>query len=95
MNSVFVYWDNSNIFIEARRHAEEREAGPDARYRVRVHFENLLRLAHADRDVARSPLARSHPKCSTLRMEGLGVEVALFDRGDPTRGEQEVDRSFN
>ena len=47
-DSVFVYWDNSNVFPEARRHAEERESGPDARYRVRVHFENLLRLAHAD-----------------------------------------------
>ena len=97
MNSVFVYWDNSNIFIEARRHAEEREAGPDARYRVRVHFENLLRLAHADRKVARAVAAGSvPPELRQLwnRMEGLGVEVQLFDRGDAARGEQEVPDRF-
>ncbi len=93
MESVFVYWDNSNIFIEAQRHAEEREAGPHARHRVRIHFENLLRLAHADRDVARAVAAGSvPPELRQLwnRMENLGVEVQLFDRGDPARGEQEV-----
>ena len=49
MDEVFVYWDNSNIFHEMQRLAEERNEGPDARYRVRIHFDNLLRLAHADR----------------------------------------------
>ena len=93
MDSVFVYWDNSNIFLEARRHAGERETGPDARYRVRVHFENLLRLARADRVLARAVAAGSvPPELRQLwnRIEGLGVKVALFDRGDPARGEQEV-----
>ena len=40
MNSVFIYWDNSNIFHEARRLAEERCEGANARYRVRVNFDN-------------------------------------------------------
>ena len=34
MNGVFIYWDNSNIFHEAQRLAEERLEGPSARYRV-------------------------------------------------------------
>ena len=44
MDKVFIYWDNSNIFIGAREAAAERE-GEAARSRVRVHFRNLLELA--------------------------------------------------
>ena len=36
MDEVFVYWDNSNIFHEAQRLADEEV--PDARYRVRIHL---------------------------------------------------------
>ena len=54
MDKVFIYWDNSNIFHEAQRLAEERNNGPDARYRVRINFSNMLRLAHADRPVERA-----------------------------------------
>ncbi len=91
MESVFIYWDNSNIFHEAQRLAEERERGPDARSRVRIHFENMLRLAHADRHVMKAFAAGSvPPEMRQLwnRMEGGGVEVHLFDRGNPGRGEQ-------
>ena len=41
MNGVFIYWDNSNIFHEAQRLAEERLEGPNARYRVRINFDNI------------------------------------------------------
>ena len=93
MNKVFVYWDNSNIFHEAQRLAEEREDEADARYRVRISFDNLFRLAHADRPVERAIAAGSvPPELRQLwnRIEGLGVKVELFDRGHPGRGEQEV-----
>ena len=93
MEKVFIYWDTSNIFHEAQRLAEEFEDGPDARYRVRIHFDNLLRLAHADRPVQRALAAGSvPPEMRQLwnRMEEQGVQVQLFDRGDPRRGEQEV-----
>ena len=93
MDKVFIYWDNSNIFHEAQRQAEEREPGPDARYRVRISFENLLRLAHADREMERALAAGSvPPEMRQLwnRIEGLGVSVELFDRGHPGQGEQEV-----
>ena len=93
MAKVFVYWDNSNIFHEAQRLAEERGEGPGARYRVRLNFDNLLRLAHADRPLQRAFAAGSvPPELRQLwnRMESSGVEVQLFDRGSPERGEQEM-----
>ena len=93
MDSVFIYWDSSNIFHEAQRLAEEPDEGPGARYRVRIHFENMLRLAHADRPVRKALAAGSvPPEMRQLwnRMEGRGVEVRLFDRGAPERSEQEM-----
>ena len=91
MNSVFIYWDNSNIFHEAQRLAEERNEGHYARDRVRINFDNALRLAHANRTVERAFAAGSiPPEMRQLwnRLEGAGVEVQLFDRGSPGRGEQ-------
>ena len=93
MDKVFVYWDNSNIYHEAQRLAEEREGAPGARYLVRIHFDNLLRLAHADRPLARAVAAGSiPPEMRQLwnRMENRGLEVNLFDRGERDRGEQEM-----
>ena len=93
MNRVFVYWDNSNIFHEAQRFAEERGEGPDARYRVRINFDNILRLAHADRPLERAVAAGSIPpemRHLWNRLESSGVEVRLYDRGNPERSEQDV-----
>ena len=93
MDSVFIYWDNSNIFHEAQRLAEERGEGPGARYRVRIDFDAMLRLAHGDRPVQRAVAAGSvPPEMRQLwnRMESRGVEVRLFDRGTPGRGEQDM-----
>ena len=93
MENVFIYWDNSNIFHEAQRFSEQAEGDPGARYRVRVHFENMFRLAHADRPVERAVAAGSiPPEIRQLwdRLESAGVEVSLFDRGDPGRREQDM-----
>ena len=54
MESVFIYWDNSNLFHEAQRLAAEREDGPDGRHRVRIDHERLFRLAHAGRLVQKA-----------------------------------------
>ena len=97
MDKVFIYWDNSNIFVEAQRLAEEVSEGPGARYRVRINFDNMLRLAHADRPVERAFAAGSvPPEMRQLwnRMESNGVEVQLFDRGSSGRGEQEIPDRF-
>ena len=93
MDKVLIYWDNSNVFHEAQRLAEEQEEAPDARFRVRIHFENLLRLAHADRPVQKAVAAGPlPPEMRQLwnRMESHGVEVHLFDRGSAEQGEREV-----
>ena len=90
---VFVYWDNSNIYHEAQRLADEQEGTPGARHLIRVHFDNLLRLAHADRPVTRAVAAGSiPPEMQQLwnRMENRDVEVNLFDRGARDQGEQGV-----
>ena len=93
MRDVFVYWDNSNIFHEAQRLADDRNGTPGAIYRVRVHFDNLLRLAKANRPLKQAFAAGSiPPEMQSLwnRMENADVEVQLFDRGDFGRGEQQV-----
>ena len=93
MSGVFVYWDNSNIYHEAQRIAEERNGTPGARYLIRIHFDNLLRLAHADRKLEIAVAAGSvPPEMNQLwnRLENQGVEVELFDRGARERGEQEI-----
>ena len=93
MNEVFIYWDNSNIFIEAQRIAEERNDHVDARFRVRVNFDNMLRLAHADRPLRKAMVAGSvPPELRQLwnQLDNRGVEVSLFDRGQSAAGEQEI-----
>ena len=50
MDKVFIYWDNSNIFISAQQVAIERE-GEAVRSRLRIHFRNLLELARGGREI--------------------------------------------
>ncbi len=93
MDKVFIYWGNSNIFHEAQRLAEGLDGTPGARYAVRIHFDNLLRLASADRSLEKACAAGSVPPEMRMlwnRMENSGVEVHLFDRGARDRGEQET-----
>ncbi|MDE0080488.1 MAG: NYN domain-containing protein [Caldilineaceae bacterium] len=93
MDNVFIYWDDSNIFIEAQRLAESLEADPDARNRIRIHFDNMLKLAHADRPVEKAIAVGSiPPELRQLwnRLENSGVVVELFDRGATSSGEQEM-----
>ena len=90
---VYIYWDHSNIFIGAQVVAAQAEPVPDVRYRVRIDFGNMLRLAHADRPMAKAVAAGSVPpelRYLWNRLETEGVEVRLFDRGEPARGEQDI-----
>ena len=93
MDQVFIYWDNSNIYIGAKNFAELRE-GKLSRGLVRIHFKALLRLAGANRRVEKAVVAGSTPPGARelwdkLRGEGVQVEE-LFDRGDRFGKEQEV-----
>ena len=44
---LYIYWDYSNIFIEAQHIAQttEKEYGDDACYRVRLHFKISFNLS--------------------------------------------------
>lgn len=96
MEKAFIYWDNSNIFIGAREAAVEHE-GDDTRWRVRLHFGNLLRLAHAGRPVERAMAVGSVPPELRMvwnRLEAEGVNVELFERGEASGREQGVDQAL-
>ena len=96
MGKVFIYWDNSNIFISARGVGVERE-GATARHRVRVDFRNLLMLARAGRDIERAIAVGSVPpelRHVWNRMENEGVTVELLERGAIDGREQGVDQTL-
>ena len=94
MGEVFIYWDNSNIFISAKETAVDRE-GEDARSRVRIHFRNLLDLARAGRSVHHAVAVGSVPpelRHVWNRLENEGVEVRLLERGAMHGREEGVDQ---
>ena len=94
MEKVFIYWDNSNIFISAQQAALELE-GEDSRYRIRIHFRNMLELAHAGREIEHAVAVGSVPpelRHVWNRLENEGVTVQLLERGALQGGEQGVDQ---
>ena len=96
MDRVFVYWDNSNIFISAQQVAAEFE-GDSARYRVRLQFRHLLELARAGREIEHAIAVGSIPpelRHVWNRLENEGVTVQLLERGALQGREQRVDQSL-
>ena len=96
MERVFVYWDDSNIFISARMVAAERE-GEAARARIRIHFRNLLELARAGRKIEHAVAVGSIPpelRHVWNRLENEGVTVHLLERGAMQGREQGVDQTL-
>ena len=96
MKEVFVFWDNSNIFISAKAVAAQREGG-DAAYQVRIQFDNLLSLALAGRKMKSAIAVGSVPppmRHVWNRLEQAGVKVELFERGSMTSREQAVDQAL-
>ena len=93
MSNLFVYWDNSNIFHSAQELAEDRNGEGDSYYRLRINFRNMFKLAAADRPVVKAFAAGSIPPALTALwnvLEGQGVKVDLFQRGEDTPSEQDV-----
>ncbi len=58
---VHIFWDSSNIFIEAKRAAVRRE-GAYAQAALRIPFDALYKLASAGRDVVRAFCVGSIPR---------------------------------
>lgn len=96
MEKVFIYWDNSNIYISAQRVATDLE-GWGARQRVRIDFRNMVELARAGREIEHAVAVGSIPP--ELRhvwnsLENEGVAVKLFERGAMHGTEQGVDQAL-
>ena len=96
-SKVFVFWDNTNIIHEAQMLAGEKDGNSCAENLVRIQFDNLLRLAHADRTLklafAAGPIP---PEMQNLwnRIENAGVEVRQFNRCGFARGEQQASNGW-
>ena len=83
MDKVFIYWDNSNIFISGQYVAAEGE-GETVYGRFRIHFANLLALARNGREIERAVAVGSVPpplRQVWNRLENEGVTVHLQERG--------------
>ena len=96
MKKVFIFWDNSNIFISAQTVAVKRE-GADAAYKIRIDFEKVLQLASADRDIEFAIAVGSIPpqlRQVWNKLEQHGVKVELYERGASTAKEQAVDQAL-
>ena len=96
MEKVFIYWDNSNIFISAQQVAIERE-GETARYRTRIHFRNFLELACSGREIEHAVAVGSVPpelRHVWNRLEGEGILVHLLERCAMEGREQGVDQTL-
>ena len=92
---VYVYWDQSNIFIEAQRMADklDRNFGDDVAYRIHIDFRKLLHLARENRLVAKAVTAGSVPPEMKEVWENLrssGVRTEIIDWKETGNAEREL-----
>ena len=93
---VYIYWDHSNIFIEAQNMAHEvdhKEFGDDVAYRVRINFHNLLELAREDRMLVKAVAAGSVPpemKSVWKSLQAEGVRTEIIDRSEMGGSEKDI-----
>jgi len=92
---VFLFWDNSNIFISAKNVAQNKE-GVIAKSSVRIHFANLFRLAVAGRSVGRAIVVGSIPpeqrEVWDRMQQDIDVKPELYERGGVSGTEQGIDQ---
>ena len=93
---VHIFWDNSNIFIAAKKVAQNKD-GVMAKNAVRVHFESLYNLARAGRTVESAIAVGSVPPDQRRMWDQFkrsGVKLELFERGANSQTEQAVDQAI-
>lgn len=92
---VYLFVDNSNIFISAKAVAESLE-GRFARDAVRLEFERLIQLALAGRELERAFVVGSIPPEQRAVWDRLtsktGIVPELYERGRLSGGEQGLDQ---
>ena len=93
--SVYLFVDNSNIFISAKSVAALREGRP-ARDTIRLHFENLISLAIANRPLGHAFVVGSIPPEQRAVWDSLtastGIVPELYERGGLSGCEQGLDQ---
>jgi len=91
--SIYVFWDNSNVFISAKEVAQTRESVFDAK-NIRISFRNLFDLARAGRPTTKAVAGGSVPPEMEevwKYLAATGVKVELQERGAASGKEQAVD----
>ena len=91
---LYVFWDNSNIYIPAQTVAGPKEPFANLKA-LRIHFENLVTLVRAGRRIAKGIVVGSVPpdlQDVWGRLKEIGMEVELFERGEGSGREQGVDQ---
>ncbi len=91
---VYIYWDNSNIFISSKTVSQERE-GTYAERGIRIQFDNLYKLATANRNIAKACCIGSVPPDLQEvwdRIRSTGVNVETYERGKDSSKEQGLDQ---
>jgi hypothetical protein len=92
---VCLFWDNSNIYIGAKRAASTRE-GVLATAPLRIHFDHLYKIATVGRKVARAYCVGSVPPeldavWGRVKAD-TGVVPELYERGKDSGKEQGLDQ---
>lgn len=92
---ICLFWDNSNIFHSAQRHAAQVDGGA-ARHSVRIQFNHLFQVATVGRKVTKAYCVGSVPPdlediWKRLKKD-TGVRPELYERGQGTGTEQGLDQ---
>jgi len=95
---LFLFIDNSNLFIEMRRVAQlVFNYDDDLLRRVRIDFGRLLDYLKRDRDLKDAILVGSRPPPNDslwARLRELGIELRIYERSPITDREREVDQEL-
>jgi hypothetical protein len=95
-NDVYLFWDNSNIFIPAK-YAAAGQGEIAMQHNVRAQFDNLFDLARGGRRVVKGYCVGSVPpelRSVWDRLRATGLEVEVFERGADSHTEQAVDQAL-
>lgn len=96
MNELFLFIDNSNLFIEMRRVAQlVHNYDENLLQRVRIDYGKLMDYVRKDRNMKQAFLVGSKPPPNDslwTRLEELGISLKIYERSPFTDKEREVDQ---
>lgn len=95
---VYIFWDNSNIFISAKNLADTMD-GLNLGHSLRIHFKNIFKLACASRTIAGGLICGSIPPehkemWDAFKKETNELPMQLQERGAQSGTEQGVDQAI-